>query len=71
MRLQAQCKALPDGEISVCVDGEALRVTVKDGAPSVEAFTGEPEKTLTHLEALRYFLAPYTILRDGDALAQC
>jgi hypothetical protein len=44
---------------------------VKDGEPSVEAFAGEAEKNFTHLEAMRYFLAPYTILRDGDALAQC
>jgi len=70
MKLQAMCRPLPDGELTVSVDGETLRVTVKDGAPSVEAFVGEAEKSFTHLEAMRYFLAPYTILRDNDALAQ-
>ena len=84
MKLQAMCRPLPDGEISVCIQGwageERLRISVKDSVPSVEAgIKGEAGgllvtptgRAFTHLEAISYFLAPYTILRDGDALAQC
>ena len=71
LKLQAMCKPLVDGEMSVYVDGETLRVAVMDGVPCVEAFDGEAGKAFTHLEALRYFLAPYTNLRNGDAPAQC
>ena len=74
LKLQARCKPLPDGEISICVDGETLRIAVKDGVPSVSADDcrgGVPAaRTLDHLQAMRYFLAPYTALRDGDTLAQ-
>ncbi|MCL2301588.1 MAG: GNAT family N-acetyltransferase [Firmicutes bacterium] len=73
MKLQAQCKPLPDGDISIRVDGEALRVIVKDGVASVAGGknAAPTDRVFTHLEAMRYFLAPYSILREGDALAQC
>jgi len=70
LKLQAMCKPLPDGEMTVRMEEETLRIAVKDGAPSVECFAGEPEKIFTHLQALRYFLAPHTMLRYGDQLAQ-
>jgi len=85
MRLQAICRPLPDGEICVHIRGwageETLRIAVKDGVPAVEAGgrvdnsggknAAPTARDFTHLEAMRYFLAPYTFLRDGDALAQC
>ena len=75
MKLQAVCRPLPDGQMCIHIEGwageECLCISVQDGVPSISACTCESEKTLTHLEAMRYFLAPYTILRDGDALAQC
>jgi hypothetical protein len=75
MKLQARCRPLPDGEICVRVeDGETLRVAVKDGEPSVEAGGcrggQRAAREFTRLEAMRFFLAPYTLLRDGDPLAQ-
>ena len=70
MKLQARCKPLPDGERTVCVDGETLRIAVKEGVPCVEAFDGDAALALDHLQAMRYFLAPHTVLRYGDTLAQ-
>ena len=73
LKLQAVCRPLADGQMCVRVKGwageESLCVSVREGVPSVSACMCEPEKTFTHLEAMRYFLAPYTILRDGDGLA--
>ena len=75
MKLQALCKPLPDGGICVHIQGwageESLCISVKEGVPCVAKCDCAPEKTLTHLEAIRYFLAPYTTLRAGDVLAQC
>ena len=78
LKLQAACKPLPDGEICVRVDGETLCIAVQNGIPSVHCRGGnlaarEPNtpREFTHLEAMRYFLAPYTNLLDGDTLAQC
>jgi len=73
MKLQAQCRPLPDGEIVVSVDGETLRIAVKDGVPSVSDCRGgaPAARALDHLQAMRYFLSPYTALRNGDFLAQC
>jgi len=75
LKLRAMCGPLPDGELCVCIQGwageEKLCVSVEGGAPAVSACTCGPEKTFTHLEAMRYFLAPQTVLRDGDALARC
>ena len=74
LKLQARCKPLPDGQLCVRIQGwageEALCISVYEGVPSVTACACEPEKTFTHLQALRYFLAPYTGLRNGDFLAQ-
>ncbi len=73
MLLQAQCKPLADGEMTVNIKGycgeEALRIAVKDGAPAVESFSGKTEHNFTHLQASRYFLAPHSVLRHGDSLA--
>ena len=75
LKLQALCKPLPDGEICVCIDGEPLRISVVNGVPCVTGGqnAGGPQAApteLTHLQALRYFLAPYTNLRKGNPLAQ-
>ena len=62
LALQAQCKTLLDGQLTVRIQGyageECLRITVQDGQPSVEAFAGTPDREMTHLDATSYFLAP-------------
>ena len=74
LKLQAMCKPLADGQLCVRIQGfcgeETLCVSVQGGEPSVSACAGEPEQTFTHLQALRYFLAPHSVLRHGDTLAQ-
>jgi len=74
LRLQAMCRPLPDGQLCVRIRGwageERLCISVQEGVPSVSACTCEPALELEHLQAMRYFLAPYTVLRDGDQLAQ-
>jgi len=74
LKLQAMCKPLADGQLCLCIKGwageERLCISVRDGAPSVSACTCEPGLVLDHLQAMRYFLAPYTVLRDGYPLAQ-
>ncbi|MCL2107480.1 MAG: GNAT family N-acetyltransferase [Oscillospiraceae bacterium] len=63
LELQAGCRTLPDGTQTVKINGmfgaETLRLAVGKGNAVVEPFTGTPELELEHLEALRYFLAPY------------
>jgi len=83
MKLQAMCKPLADGQVCVRIKGwageEMLCVSVHEGVPAVtvvpETAGGKSAaptaREFTHLQALRYFLAPYTILRNDDALAQC
>lgn len=74
MQLQAQSKPLPDGEITLRIEGyagtETLRICVTDGTPAAEPYAGQPQHTFTHLEAMRYVLSPHSALRQGDALAQ-
>jgi len=74
LALQGRCKPLPDGELTVQIDGfcgaETLRLSVANGIPCVEPFSGSPALTLSHLEALRFFLAPVSIRRSENALAQ-
>jgi len=58
--LQAQCKSLLDGELTVKIQGyagdETLRIAVQNGAPSVTIYDGEPAKIMSHLDAVQYFL---------------
>ncbi|MCL2194451.1 MAG: GNAT family N-acetyltransferase [Oscillospiraceae bacterium] len=58
--LQAQCKTLLDGELTVRIAGyaadETLRVAVQNGVPSVTTSDGAPAKTMSHLDAMSYFL---------------
>jgi GNAT superfamily N-acetyltransferase len=72
--LQAQCKPLPDGGLTARIDGdwgtETLRLSVQGGVPCVEPFAGEPGFVFSHLEALRFFLAPVSAGRGRNALAQ-
>jgi hypothetical protein len=74
LTLQARCKPLPDGELTARIDGdcgtETLRFSVAGGVPRVEPFPGAPDLTFSHLEALRFFLAPVSVKRDENALAQ-
>jgi GNAT superfamily N-acetyltransferase len=67
--LQAQCKPLPDGEMTARINGdwgaETLRFSVTGGVPGVEPFQGTPDLTLSHLEALRFFLAPVSTGRGA------
>ncbi|MDR1465756.1 MAG: GNAT family N-acetyltransferase [Oscillospiraceae bacterium] len=74
LRLQAQCRSLPDGTMTVRIEGmagpETLRIAVKDGVPSVAAAETAPEQTLGHLQAERFFLAPWSRWRVGCPLAQ-
>ena len=74
LKLQAMCRPLTDGQMCVRIKGwageESLCISVYEGVPSVEACLCEPSLVLDHLQAMRYFLAPYTILRDGNSLAQ-
>jgi len=67
--LQAQSKPLPDGELTARIDGdwgaETLRFSVTGGVPGVEPFQGTPDLALSHLEALRFFLAPVSTGRGA------
>jgi predicted N-acetyltransferase YhbS len=58
--LQAQCKTLLDGELTVRIAGyageETLRIAVQNGVPSVTTYNGEPAKTMDHFDATSCFL---------------
>ena len=58
--LQAQCKTLLDGELTVKIQGfagdETLRIAVQNGVPSVSVYDGTPDKTMDHFDATSYFL---------------
>ncbi|MCL2447127.1 MAG: GNAT family N-acetyltransferase [Oscillospiraceae bacterium] len=60
LNLQAQCKPLLDGELTVKIAGyagdETLRIAVQNGLVSVTAHIGEPEKIMSHFDATSYFL---------------
>ena len=68
LRLRASCVSLPDGELTVNIEGiakeERLRISVKDGFPSVEDTDAEPDLELSHIEAMDLFFAPYRPERD-------
>ncbi|MDR2525440.1 MAG: GNAT family N-acetyltransferase [Oscillospiraceae bacterium] len=66
---QAQRKALPAGDICVKICGaegdEALHIKVRGGVPSITSAEAAPELALEHLEAVRFFTAPYNWRREA------
>ena len=58
-KLKASVQPLADGALTVRIAGiageETLRITVKDGVPSVEPTDDEPQVTLEHKEAVSFF----------------
>ncbi|MDR3314475.1 MAG: GNAT family N-acetyltransferase [Oscillospiraceae bacterium] len=71
---QAQLKDLPDGSIVVKIHGkqgdETLRINVADGQPLAEPTDEAPGLELDHLEAMRFFLAPFSTRREALPAAQ-
>jgi len=63
MKLAAEYMRLPDGELTLDVDGRAGRenitLSVKDGVPSVERTEKTADLKLGHLEAMNLLFAPY------------
>ena len=61
MKLKATYATLPDGELTLHVDGRAgeenLLFRVENGIPSVEKTDCEPQLRLSHLEAERLLFA--------------
>lgn len=73
LALKAETGALPDGSMSFTVNGiagtEKFRVTVKNGAPAVEACEGDTDVTLEHLPAVAYFFGVISPERTLTPLA--
>ena len=60
LALQAQCKTLLDGRMTVCIHGyagpETLAISVEGNQANVEKFSGQAELTFDYLAATNYFL---------------
>ena len=59
LKLKASVQPLADGVLTVQIDGiagqETLKITVKDGVPSVETTDEKAQVTLEHKEAVSFF----------------
>lgn len=64
-KLKATYAHLTDGELTLCVEGmQSLKITVKDGQPSVEPYAGECDMTLAPLLAMRCLFSPIMNIFD-------
>lgn len=68
MKLKTTYCTLPDGELTVRVNGrggtETLRISVSGGCPNVNATDAEPDLTLGHLDAMNLLFAIVCPSRD-------
>lgn len=55
LRLKAGYMRLQDGRVTVAIDGAGYALHVRGGQPAVAPFSGAPDLSLSHLEAMQLF----------------
>ncbi len=72
MQAQTQLKPLEEGSLVARIHGqcgdETVRIAVEQGQPCVTATTDVPVIELEHLDAVRFFLTPYSSKREEWAV---
>ena len=68
LKLKLTYAELPDGSLTLDIDGqggrECLRISIHDGVPSVEDYSGDADCRVSHLEAMNLLFAPVSFERD-------
>jgi hypothetical protein len=65
LTLNARCRTLENGSVSMRIDDETLRLTVQDGVVSVEDTQDAPDITMDKMSAQRLFFLPTRFLLPG------